>query len=176
MQNRRLICHRFENASNVWQNFVVDFDECQCFRSYSCTRRGDRGNCVPVIQHLLARHQVLREMSVVRRRATFSRLGWRYLREIDRGNDGLHTGDSLGLIRINSEDARMSVRAAQDFANEHAGEREIGTECSASRYLIDTIRTYCPGSDPPVPVGISIHPYAPFASSATSRTDRIILS
>ena len=54
--------------------------------------------------------------------------------------DGLDAGQRLGLRRVDRDDARVRVRAAQHAADELAGQVEVGAEAGAARDLVDAVR------------------------------------
>ena len=96
------------------------------------------------------------------------------LREIPAGDDRLDARQRLGGRRVDRDDARVRVRAADDRAVEHAGEREVGAEVGASGHLVGAVVADRPRTDVRELAGA--HAVTFRISAAASSTARIILS
>ena len=131
VQDRRARLHRIYRVDHMRQHFIIHLDQLQRAPGDSFAGRGDRGDRVTVKQRLLARHGHACHVT--------GGTACRLIREVVTGNNGLHTGKCFGGRCIDRLDDRMRMRAAQNAAEEHAGQEEIGTEFRATGNLVQAV-------------------------------------
>ena len=111
------------HVDDVRQHLVVHLDQRQRLfgdRGAGGRHRGDR---VALVQRLLARQDVARDVPEVHRDALGADVVELLIREVLRGDHRLHAGQLLGRRGVDRADARMRVRRAQDPAEQHARQR-----------------------------------------------------
>ncbi len=147
VQYGRVRLHRLFDIDDVWQDVVGDLDQL-------ARLLGDRGRCrrhrcdgVAVIEDLVARQTVARQVAEVHRAFADKGFFRRDRREIVRGHDGFDAGQLQRLVDIDRHDAGMGVRAALDLAPQHAGHDHVGAEIGASGDFVDAVRTNRTGPD-----------------------------
>ena len=104
--------HGILRVEHGGQHFVLHVDEGQCLLGVVGAGRGYRRHGVPLVEHLLPRHQV--EHGEGPRE-------WAGVREIRRCDHRLHAGVRLDATRVDAQDAREGMRAAQERDGEHTG-------------------------------------------------------
>ena len=65
MQQRRVGLHRLGDVDHVRQDLVLDLDQAQCLLGDGVGGGGDGGHGMAFIEHLLARHDVARDVAQV---------------------------------------------------------------------------------------------------------------
>ena len=61
------------------------------------------------------------------------------LGEVGAGDHRLDAGQLLGRRGVDRLDVRVRVRAAQNFADQHAGQEQVGAEFGAPGHLVDAV-------------------------------------
>ncbi len=147
MQERRVLGHRRFHVDDVRQHLVGHVDQAQRLlgdRRRSCRHRGHR---VALVQRLVARHAVAREVAEVHRPlADESRLVGD-VGEIGGRDHRLHARQRERPRRVDAHDPRMGVRAALHLADELARHRHVGAELGAAGHLVDAIGADRPRAD-----------------------------
>jgi len=108
---------------------------------------GDGGNRVTLIEHLLARHDVARDVPEIDRDPLRADILEFVVREILPGHDRLDARKRRRFRRIDRADAGMRVRRAQDAADDRAGHRIVGGVHRLAGDLRHAVRTDRTGSD-----------------------------
>ncbi len=147
VQQGRLGLHRLFDVDDVRQHVVVDLDQRAGLLGDRRRGRRHRGHRVAVIEHLVARHAVARQVAEVHRPLADKRLLRRDRRKILPGHHGLDAWQRLRLCGVDREDARVRVRAALDLAPQHAGHDHVGAEIGPAGHLVDPVRTDRTGAD-----------------------------
>ena len=100
---------------------------------------GNRGDGVPFVQDLVMSEHVRAQMTHVDR--TFAQLDHPIPlgREIGRRHDGAHAGECLCLRNVDSLDARVGMRAAQDDAWQQSCQLNVGSVLGSAGDLVDAI-------------------------------------
>ena len=147
VQQGRVGLHRLFDVDDVRQHVIVDLDQFARLLGDRRRDRGDRGHRMPVIEGALARHAVAREIAEIHRPLADKRLLRRDRREILPGDHRLDAGQGLGLFGVDRQDARMRVRAALDFAPQHAGHDHVGAEIGPAGDLVDAVGADRAGPD-----------------------------
>ena len=110
VQDRCIVRHRCLDVDDVGEHLVLDVDQVQR-RVADCLRDGrNRSNRVTLIQCLVARHAVAREVAEVHRPFANERLFRRDIGKVGGGDDGAHARQLQRLARVDRHDARMRVR------------------------------------------------------------------
>ena len=119
--------HRLVDVDDVRQHLVIDRDQRQRLVGDRLAGRGDGGDRMALIEHLLARHDVARHVPEI---LTATRSGPTYSNFCSgKSADGHHrldAGQRRRLRGVDRADARMRVRRAQDAADQHARHRVVG--------------------------------------------------
>ena len=160
-QQRRVGLHRLVDIDDVRQHLVIDLDQRQGLVRRGGIGCGDRGDRVPLIECLLARHHVARHMPEIDRDPLGADILEFLLGKIVRGHHRPDPGQRRRLGGVDPADARMGMGAAQDLADERAGHRVIGGVERAARHLRHPVRTYRPGADPFEPPHDIVHGCSP---------------
>ena len=147
-QQRRVVRHRLVHVDDVRQHFVVHLDQRRRLIGDRGAGGRDRGHRVALVQRLLARHDVARDVPEVHRDALGADVVEFLVRQVLRGDHRLHAGQLLGRRGVDRADARMRVRRAEDPAVQHAGQLVVAAVHRASRHLGHAVRTDRPGSHP----------------------------
>ena len=147
-QQGRIRLHRLVDVDDVRQHFVVDLDQRQRLVGDRLAGGRHGGDRMALIEHLLARHDVARHVPEILRDAFRADVLEFLLGEVRGGHHGLDAGQRLRLRGIDRSDARVSVRRAQDAADQHARHRQIGAVLGHPRDLRHAIRTNRPRSNP----------------------------
>ena len=150
VQDRGIGMHRRIDVGDVRQDLVVDLDQAQRATGDGGADGGDGGDRVTVVERLLARHDVVADVKKIVVAIV----------EIIARDDGLHARQGGGLRGVDGADPRMSVGAAQDPADQHAGRTHIGAEARAPGYLVEAVGPHRTGADDgeslPIPVGFLV--------------------
>src|SRR4029453_17909176 len=115
--------------------------------------RGDGGHRVALVEGLLPGHHVPHHVPVVHHHLAGGDELRRLVREVGPGDDGLDAGQRLRLGRVDRYDPRVRVRAAQDAADELAGQVVVGPEAGPARHLVHAVRADVAGADRVLAVG-----------------------
>ena len=178
VQQRRTGCHRAVEVQHRRQRVVVDADRRQ--RRGRDARRGrrHRRHRVAVVQHLLARHHVAAEVAARDLGLAARDIALRRRQEILRGHHREHAGQRERGARVDAEDARVRVRAAQHAAPDHARQRVVRAVARAPRDLVDAVGTRRARADLAKRRFLRAHAAPPAARivAAASSTARMILS
>ena len=177
VQDRRIVRHRRLDVDDVGQHLVLDVDQVERRVADRLRDGRNRGNRVALIQCLVARHAVAREVAEIHRPFADERLFRRDIGKVGGGDDGAHARQLQRLARIDRHDARMRVRRALHLAPQHARHHHVGAEHGAAGDLVHAIRTDRTRADN-FQIGANvIHRTAsPRISAAASITARMILS
>ena len=174
VQDRGAGLHRLLDVDHVRQHAVAHVDELERLARDRVGGRGDRGHGMAVVERLLARHDVARDVAQVHLHLARGDDAVLLLAEVGGGDDGLHAGQRGGLRGVDRLDDRMGVRAAQDAAHELSRHVPVGAEARAAGDLVGAIGTAGAGADDLELA--SAHREVSFISAATSMTARTILS
>src|SRR6478672_7938192 len=130
-----------------------------------------------VVERLLARHGVAGDIAIA---GTGLDLG-----KVVARDHCLHARQLLGRRYIDGFDVGMSMRATQDFAHEHAGQEQVGSEFGAPGHLVDAVvldrrstddLELLIGVETAVLQDVYVHDHSPRISLAAACTERMILS
>ena len=146
-QQRRAIRHGGFGVDDVRQHFILDVDQRDRRVGDGRGGGGDGGEGVALIEHLAARHAVQRHVAEVGRAFADEGFLAGNVGNVGGRDDGLHARQRQGLRGVDRHDARMGMRTALDFANEHAGHGEVGAELRLPRHLVDAVRADRAGAD-----------------------------
>ena len=133
---------------DVRQYLVIDLDQRQRLLGGGGVDRGDGGDRMALIEHLLARHDVARDVPEIDRDPLGSDILEFVVREILRRHDRLDPRQRRGLRGVDRADAGMRVRRAQDAADDRAGHRVVGGVHRLAGDLRHAVRTDRPGPHP----------------------------
>jgi len=157
------------------QRVVDDVDERNRLPGDVERRGRDGGDRVARVEHFRVREHVVAH--VVELESPFTH---RELRggfgNVSPGDDGLHASQSSRATRVDRDDARVSVRAAQHRAVEHAGKRHVRAVDGTAGHLVDAVVANRPRPHDRKLPAIGAHTAASLIVSAASRTARTILS
>ena len=176
VQDRRTGLHRLDRVDDMRQHLVLDLDQLERALGDGLAGRGHGGNGMAVIEHLLARHDVARQVASRRPRRQF--------REIVPRDHRLHARQGLRLRRVDRLQDRVRVRAPEDLAEQHAGQNQVGAELGAPGHLVGPVLLDRVGPDDLellVRVEAAVfqnarHFQASLISSAAAWTERMTLS
>ena len=146
-QQRRIGLHRLIDVDDVRQHFVIDFDQFQRLGGDGRRGRGDGGDSVSLIEDFLARHDVARHVPEIQGDALGADVIEFLLRKIRRSDHRLDAGQPQRFCGVDRADTRMRMRRAQDYAPQHARQREVGAILGKSRYLGHAVGTNRTGAD-----------------------------
>ena len=147
-EQRSVRLHRFVDVDHVRQDLVIDLDKRGGFLSDRFADRRDCGDRVALVESLLARHDVARDVPEILGDPLRTLILEFMVREVLGGHDCLDAGQSLRLRGVDRADAGMRVRRADDLAVERAGRREIRAVHRAPGHLRHAVRTDRPRSHP----------------------------
>ena len=147
VQDRRVLPHRVFDIDDVRQYLVLDLDQVKRLLGDPRFGRRDGRDRVALIEHLVARHAVARQVAEVHRPLADKRFLGRDFRKIRRRDNGLDARQGQRLLRVDRLDPGMRVRAALDLGPDHAGHRHVGAEIGAPDDLFDPVRTHRPCAD-----------------------------
>ena len=147
VQHRCVRSHRLFDVDDVGQDVVGDIDQLAGLLGDRGRGRGDRGNGVAVIEDLVARQAVARQVAEIHRPLADKGFLRCDRREVVRGHDRLDAGQLERLVDIDRHDPGMGVRAALDLAPQHARHDHVGAEIGAPGDLVDPIRANGTGPD-----------------------------
>ena len=179
VQDRGAGRHGGDRIDHVRQHLVLDLDQLERLLGDRLARRRDRRHRVAVIERLLARHGVAAHVA-----ADGAGL---HLGEILPRHHRLDAGQPLGRRDVDRLDAGMGMRAAQDLADQHAGQEQVGSELGAPRHLVDAVVLDRRGADD-LELAVAVvaallqdggragHLASPLISLAAACTERMILS
>ena len=147
VQYRRVGLHRLFDVDDVRQYVVVDLDQFTGLLGDRRRGRGDGCHRMAVVEHLVARQAVARQVAEVHR--TFADKGFlrRDRRKVLRSDDGFDAGQGAGLLGVDGHDAGMGVRAALDFAPQHPRHHHVGAEIGLPGHFVDPVRADRAGAD-----------------------------
>ena len=145
VQYRRALCHRIIGGQSGRQHLIVHINQLRRFLCQMLARSRDRGDRMSHVQRLLARHDIAAEEAVVDRRALFliDELGGR-IRKVGSRDDRMHSRHRQRPARIDSANAGMGVRAANDLRVQQTGHRRIRGVARASGDLVHPVVTHGP--------------------------------
>jgi len=92
VQQGRVRRHRGLDVDDVGQHLVLDLDEIDRLGGDEGRGGRDRGHGVPLVEHLVAGHDIAREVAEIHRPLADEGLFRADLGEIGRGHDGAHAG------------------------------------------------------------------------------------
>ena len=141
-EERRVGLHRLIDVDDVRQHLVVDLDQLQRLLGDGRGGRGDGGDGVALVEHLLARHDVARHVPEIHGDALGTDVVELLVGKVLGGHHRLHALQLLRLRRVDGADARVRVRRAQHLAPQHAGQGEIGAVLGGARHLRHAIGTH----------------------------------
>ena len=176
VQDRRARLHRLDRVDHMRQQLVLDLDQLERALGDGLAGRGHRGDRMAVIEDLLARHDVARQ--IARRGAE------RELRKIVPGDHRLHPRQGFRRRNVDRLQDRVRVRAPEDLGEQHAGQDQIGAELGAPGDLVGPVLLDRVGADDlELPIGVEAalfenarHNQASLISAAAAWTERMTLS
>jgi hypothetical protein len=176
VQQRRVVAHRLVHVDDMGQHLVIHFDQAERLAGDGVGGGGDGGDRMAVVQHLVARQQVLGEVLGVDRR--FARLGdaGRRQRHTVTDDHRLDARQRPRLVGVDRADARVGVRAAQHAAPQHPRQREVCAVIGAAGHLVGAVVADGPGTDDLQVLWFVGHACCPFMAAAACWTARTILS
>ena len=141
VQHRRVVAHGVADVQDRRQHVVLDGDRLGGLFGLPQGGRRHRGDRVAVIERLVLRHHVARQVGEVGR--GLARLGDadRRRREVRAGDHGLDAGHRFRLRGVDREDARVRVRAAHELRVQHAGQRQVGAVVGVAGDLVQPVVT-----------------------------------
>ena len=146
-QNRRARLDRDFNRHHRRQHFVLDFDQAQRFFGDMRAGRGDGGDRMAVVEDLVVREDVHRQVHRIDRHlARRLHLG-RGLRQILAGDNRLDARKRERLVSFDRFDQRVRMRAAQHLAVQHAGEGVVSAVFGAAGHFVDAVVPNRPRAD-----------------------------
>jgi hypothetical protein len=104
-----------------------------------------RQEAEPHLVVLAAERPELADLHLVLRDAALGVLA--ATRQVCAGDDREHARQRRGARRVDADDARVRVRAAQHAPLHHARQREVGAVVGAPGHLVDAIRSHRPRAD-----------------------------
>ena len=176
VQDRRIVLHRVLDVDDVGQHLVLHVDQLERFVADRLRNGAHRGDRVPLVQRLVARHAVARKVAEVHRPLADERLFRRDVGQVGGCDHRTHTRQLQRLRRIDRHDARMRVRRALHLAPQHAGHHHIRAELGTAGDLVHAIRPDRARADNSQICAYIVHRAAPRISAAASITARMILS
>ena len=147
VQQRRVVRHRLHRVDHVRQDLVIDLDELDGLARDGVRGRGDRGDRMAVIEHLLARHHIARDIAEIDDQLARGGIFDRHFREVVAGDDRLDALERLRLVGADGEHACMCVRAPEHAAVELARQVDVGAVARAAGDLVDPVRADRPRAD-----------------------------
>ena len=144
----RVGIYRLVHIDDVRQHFVIDVDQRSGFLGDPLVDRGDGGDGMALIESLLARHDVARDVPEILGNPLRTLILEFMVRKVLGGHDCLDAGQSLRLRGVDRADAGMRMRRADDFAVERAGRREIRAVHRPPGHLRHAVGTDRPRSHP----------------------------
>ena len=175
MQDRRIVRHRLDDVDDVRQNFIIHIDQIERLARRGLAGRGNRRHGMAFIKRLFTGQNVAAHVGIIGL-AFADRLAIGRRRQIGAGNHRLDADQGLRLRRVDRNDPRVGMGAAQDLAGQHSRQRKIGAEAGAPGYLVDAIGADRAFTDPFELLCFGTHGQAPLISAAVSITARTILS
>ena len=177
-----VLLHGLDHVDDVGQGLVLDRDQVERVAGDGGAGRRHGGHRVAVVEDLVTGHDVERDVAIVDLHLAGRHELGPHLAEVRRGDHGLDAGQRLGPTRVDGLDAGVGVGAAQDPADQHAGQVQVGAELGAPRDLVDAIGPDRARAHPfqflrrAFRVQRRCHGQAPLSSVAVSSTARMILS
>jgi len=138
-QNPRVLLHRRIDGHHGRQHLVVDFDQAERFLGDMRAGCGDGGDRMAVVQDLVVRKDIHRQVHRVDRHLAGLLELVLGLRQILRRDDSLHAGQLERLVDVDRFDIRVRMRAAQHLAVQHARERVVGAVLGAAGDFVDAV-------------------------------------
>ncbi len=161
-QQRRVGRHRRVDIDDVRQHLVIDRDQRQRLFRGGGIGRGDGGDGMALIKHLLARHDVARHMPEIDRDPLRPDVLELVVGKILRRHHRLDAGQRCRLRRVDRADARVRVGRAQDPADQRPRHRIIRGIHRAAGDLRHAVRANRPRSDPFVTSHDIVHGCSPY--------------
>ena len=124
-KQQRFVLRRALPVRDGRQRLDVDFDGAERVLGDAGAVGQHHGQRLADIAHLVARHDRLAEGFELRHRLQPHRHQRDCIAEIGRGDDGMHAGDFCRPRHVDSADAAVGDRAAQDRRMQHVLAREI---------------------------------------------------
>ena len=170
---------RLFHVDHVGQDLIDDLDPAKGFLSNRRGGRSDGRDGVALVERLVPRHHVQGHVALVGRllAALENRRG--QVGEVRRGNHGLHAGKGAGPGRVDADDARVGMRAAQDTAHQLARHVEVRAIGRAACDLVRAVGPDRSGANDLEGGFLQRLAHATFSwrsSAAASMTARMILS
>src|SRR5271169_6346780 len=116
VQQRRVGLHRLFDVDDVRQHVVVDLDQVAGLLGDRRRSSGDGSHRVAVVENLVARHAVARQITKVHRPLADEGFLRRDRREVFPGHHRLDARQRSRLLGVDREDARVGMWAPLDFA------------------------------------------------------------
>ena len=174
VEDGRARLHRVLDVDHVRQHAVAHVDELERLARDRVGGRRHGRHGMAVVERLLARHDVARDVAQVHLHLAGRDDAVLLLAEIGRGDDRLHAGQRGRPRHVDRLDDGMGVRAAQDAAHELARHVPVGAEARAAGDLVGAVGAAGTRADDLELA--SAHRAVSFISAATSMTARMILS
>ena len=147
MQQWRPRRHRALDIDDVRQYLVLDRDQIERLGSDDRRDGCDRGHGMPLVEDLVAGHDIARQIAEIHRPFADKRLLRPDLGKIGGGHDGAHAGQRQGFVCVDATDPGVRMRAALDLAPEHARHRHVGAEIGPPGDLVHAIGPDWAGAD-----------------------------
>ena len=141
VQQRSVILHRLQDIDNGWQRLIFYFDKIQRFVGNVRVNGGHRSHGMTLVKHLFGRQRILRQLTDVDDRFPHRRQFIYRFHQVVRSRHGAHTFQFHRFVRIDRDDAGVSMGTAQDLTVKQARYAHVGPVDCASRHLIGTIVT-----------------------------------
>jgi hypothetical protein len=148
VQQRRPTLHRLDHVDHMRQDLVVDLDQLQRLPGDRRAGGGHRGHGMPLVEDLLARHDVAHHVAIVDQHLARRHELRGHVLEVVARHHRLDARQRQRLGDVDRPDPRVRMRAAQDPADQHAGHGQIGAEAGPSGDLVDAVRPYRTRADP----------------------------
>ena len=147
VQQRGARLHRLDHVDHMRQHLVFDLDQRQRRLRHRFGGRRHRRHRMAVVEHLLARHHVARDVAEIDHQFAHRRHFIRHFGEIVARHHRLDPGQRQRGRNVDGLDARVSVRAAQYLADQLSGQVVVGAEARAAGHLVDTVGPQRPRAD-----------------------------
>ena len=169
VEDGRAFLHCRHHVHYGRQHLVLDFDETRGLFGDRRRARGDRRHGVPDVEHLVAGESVVAvvlvaDVALGPLRKPFFRAG-----QIHRRHHSVDAGQGFRTARVDGENARVGVRAAQDKTVGHPRQVDVRAENRFTGHFVRAIVARQTRTDD-VELGLLLRTHA-FTSPETNSTD-----
>ena len=147
MEQRRAVDHRVAHVEHRGQDFVLDLDQLDRVLGDVVVGRGDGGHGVALVEHLVRGDHVVQHPVELGRALAGVDHFVGGAGEIGVGDHGEHAVERFGLGRVDADDSRVRVRAAQDAAGEHPRQVQVGAVLGRAGDLVHAVVPDRAGAD-----------------------------